>query len=466
MLSFSNFVLHEDVKKNQIKTLFSNLDLKIGLEFEFFNEDFVKQNDIPDTSEAIALDDLSDELLDLKEANQLIMRDNLHNYSQHGKIVSAKMFKDLLGYKKVVSLLGTERTKSMFNAFSRHDFSKLEVTELIHYSIFVGVIDGFVKTKGLRPETLDKTGAKPGQLKLDIYHKYKKNSSKFKKFQKIINDARTSEITEDVPFSLIKKYYSSVENLPACVKNPLITDSTRKGDSSRWVIKTDTSVAASKGGIEFISPIMTPTEALTATQQIFEFISKVGHTNSRHLRDKKENPRTNQCGLHINISMKGEQMKRFDALKFIIFSNEGQIKNEKLFGDRQDTVLIRPVLETLRRYMRTDSNSSKRKMLTSTKMKLGSAFMNNKIQILGKYNNVNTTAYRPNNRTIRRKKDERIEVRFFGGEDYHKKYSVFKRVLGELLHAMDVATDPDKEVKKYYKSLYKIINDVEKKDEN
>ena len=118
MLSFSNFVLHEDVKKNQIKTLFSNLDLKIGLEFEFFNEDFVKQNDIPDTSEAIALDDLSDELLDLKEVNQLIMRDNLHNYSQHGKIVSAKMFKDLLGYKKIVSLLGTERTKSMFNAFS------------------------------------------------------------------------------------------------------------------------------------------------------------------------------------------------------------------------------------------------------------------------------------------------------------------------------------------------------------
>ena len=33
----------------------------------------------------------------------------------------------------------------------------LEVTELIHYSIFVGVIDGFVETKGLRPETLDKT---------------------------------------------------------------------------------------------------------------------------------------------------------------------------------------------------------------------------------------------------------------------------------------------------------------------
>ena len=465
MLSFSNFVLSEDVKKNQIKTLFSNLDLKIGLEFEFFNEDFVKQNEIPDISEAIALDDLSDELLDLKQINRLIMKDNLHNYSQHGKTVSAKMFKDLLGYKKVVSLLGAERLKSVFNAFRRHDFSMLEVTELIHYSIFVGVIDGFVETKGLRPETLDKTGAKAGQLKLDIYHKYKKNSSRFKMFQKIINDARINEITEDVPFRLIKKYYSSVENLPTCVKDPLITDSERKGDSSRWVIKTDSSVAPSKGGIEFISPIMTPTEALTTTQQIFEYISKVGHTNSRHLKDKKENPRTSQCGLHINISMRGEQMKKFDALKFVIFSNEGQVKNEKLFGDRQDTVLIRPVLETLRRHMRTDSTPNRRKLYNSAKMKLGSAFMNNKIQILGKYSNVNTTAYRPNNRTIRRKKDERIEVRFFGGEDYHKKYDVFRRVLGELLHAMDVASDPDKEIKKYYKSLYKIINDGEKKNE-
>ena len=85
------------------------------------------------------------------------MRDNLHNYSQHGKIVSAKMFKDLLGYKKIVSLLGTlERTKSMFNAFSQYDFSKLEVTELIHYSIFVGVIDGFVRQKDSDQKLLKK----------------------------------------------------------------------------------------------------------------------------------------------------------------------------------------------------------------------------------------------------------------------------------------------------------------------
>ena len=68
-------------------------------------------------------------------------------------------------------------------------------------------------------------------------------------------------------------------------------------------------------------------------KHFFEYISKVGHTNSRHLKDKKENPRTSQCGLHINISMKGEQMKEFDALKFVIFSNEGQVKNEKLFGE-------------------------------------------------------------------------------------------------------------------------------------
>ena len=54
-----------------------------------------------------------------------------------------------------------------------------------------------------------------------------------------------------------------------------ITDSTRKGDSSRWVIGTDTSVAASKGGIEFISPIMTPMEALTTLKKFLNSFQKL-----------------------------------------------------------------------------------------------------------------------------------------------------------------------------------------------
>jgi len=451
MLSFSNFVLNEDVKKNQIKTLFSNFDLKVGLEFEFFNEDFVKKNEMPEPSTIIVLDELSDVLQEFTSLNRIIISDNF----------KAKEKKDLFGYKHFVNKFGAEKIKKSFEVLSKEDFSKLEITEMIHYAIFKGIINSF--RNKLSPKELEKEGAKKGQLKLEVIRKYEsgQGSQKLRKFEKLLNKARITTVENDnAPFNIFKKYYKSVENLPSFVKNPTISDNERSKNSKSWMIKQDISIPGRLGGVEFISPVMNPYEALTAAQEMFNFISKVGHTNSRHLLDKKENPRTSQCGLHVNISLKGEQMKKFDALKFIIFSNEGQVKNEKLFGDRQDSVQIQPVLEKLRRAVNKNSSLQNESLPTNIKM------LNDKLKILNREHNINLTGYDFKNRKVQRRGSERIEVRFFGGEDYHKKFDVFRRVLGELLHAMDVATDPDKEIKKYYKSLYKIINDVEKKNEN
>ena len=471
MLSFSNFLLTEDVKKDQIKTLFSNFDFKVGLEFEFFNEDFIEKNEMPKLSPIIILDELSDELQRFINWNRIIISDNLKGETK----------KDLFGYKHFENKFGSEKIKKSFEVLSEEGFSELEITEMIHYGIFKGIINSF--RNKLSPEELEEEGAKKGQLRLEIINKYKsgQGSQKLRNFEKLLNKARAKTLyKDDAPFNIFKKYYKSVENLPACVKNPTISDNQRSQNSKSWMIKQDPSIAGRLGGVEFISPVMSPYEALTTAKEMFTFISKVGHTNSQHLLNKKENPRTTQCGLHINISMKGEQMKNFDALKFIIFSNEGQLKNEKLFGDRQDSVMIQPVLEKLRKAINKNSSlqnenipnnmkilNTKLEMLSNKKNELNSELemLSNKKIDWHRYRNINFTGYDFKNRKVQRKGSERIEVRFFGGEDYHKKFDTFKRVLGELLHAMDVASDPDKEIKKYYKSLYKIINDGEKKNE-
>ena len=96
MLSFSNFVLSEDVKKNQIKTLFSNFDFKVGLEFEFFNEDFIEKNEMPSPSSIIVLDALSDELQDFTNLNRIIISDNLKGEAK----------KDLFGWHVILKQQG------------------------------------------------------------------------------------------------------------------------------------------------------------------------------------------------------------------------------------------------------------------------------------------------------------------------------------------------------------------------
>ena len=41
---------------------------------------------------------------------------------------------------------------------------------------------------------------------------------------------------------------------------------------------------------------------------------------------------------------------------------------------------------------------------------------------------------------------------------------LFKKVLGELLYALDIATDPEKEKKTYYKKAYKILDLIRTKN--
>ena len=55
--SFSEKVqpIEESLTKPQVKEVFSNNDFKVGLEFEFYNEDFLEDTNRATSEEAIAL---------------------------------------------------------------------------------------------------------------------------------------------------------------------------------------------------------------------------------------------------------------------------------------------------------------------------------------------------------------------------------------------------------------------------
>ena len=134
------------------------------------------------------------------------------------------------------------------------------------------------------------------------------------------------------------------------------------------MIKEDESVTPGFGGIEFISPPLSVYDTLKTSKEMFSYIERVGNTNSFYT-DGPDDKRNQQCGLHINISISPERMKNFDPTKFILFSNESQVDNEKVFGDRKDSEHIMTVVKQLKRkfqnYNTSKSDIDKKELFDS-----------------------------------------------------------------------------------------------------
>ncbi len=189
-----------------------------------------------------------------------------------------------------------------------------------------------------------------GDYKKEIFKTYNNDSKKLLQFLMLIMNTANTE----TPNAEIKKYYSQESNRPSFVKTPKITTGDTS-DPSRWTIGTDLSVLATLGGIEFISPVMNTSQAIEVTRGMFDYIKKNGNTKSHHSEttgQKDKNKRDAQCGLHINISFTPERMKNFDALKFILFSNESQSQSDKLFSDRKHAEYVKSSLKKIRGYLK------------------------------------------------------------------------------------------------------------------
>jgi hypothetical protein len=202
---------------------------------------------------------------------------------------------------------------------------------------------------------------------------------------------------------------------------------------SRWTITTDASLPT--GGVEIISPIMDIKTALDYMKKMFEFIKKHGETNSR-------------CGLHVNMSYKGISLSNLDELKLMLFMDEGWVW--KFFPERYDNEYTKSNFDEIRDMV---SNSTKNTELEKITNNLVQKY---KQKIKGpdeKFFGINTSH------------DDRIEFRYLGSSNYHKKYHDIQTAIGKYAFYLKIALDPKERQKEYVLKLERLFNKYAKNDE-
>jgi len=445
MKAFHEFLL-EGIKKEQINRVFANKDFKIGLEFEFYNEDFVRENNRPSTKEVLVMADYVELINETKKQNvKIVMKNKTSKASPNRKIITPEQIMD--DFSKA-------NRSVLFGFFKRNGINEKELVELTYRYINSAL------------EKSEKYMAH-GDFRRDIFEKYAGENKVLQQYMNVIIKAVQTE-GADIDKEILK-YYKKDNAIPSFIRDYKVIAKGKNSDPTKWTILPDLSVLSTLGGIEFVSPVMTPEQTLKATDEMFKYIRKVGNTQSHHTEDqdgKGGDKRNAQCGLHINISTTPERMKEFDPVKFIIYSNEGQFNSEKLFGDRKDADYIGSVLSDLRKHYKRKvgmlsggDDQAYVNTLIKNKMFHGVKYLQSLTRFINdKYSNVNLQNYSFDNASKRRSKSERIEVRYFGGQDYEKKFETFRRVLGELLYALEVATDPELNKNDYQKKLYKLLS--------
>lgn len=428
MITFKEF-LEEGLKKNQINSILEDQSFKVGLEFEFYNEDFLKESNIPTSDELKILGKFMDDLNDKKQKNRELIIKN----KRRGTSSPILTEKDVRLDPVVVSYFRTGGIGSK------------ELNELIYFYIaYVGIS----QPNHISPETYKK----------EILQKYSSSEKRiFQKFSELLNRFMNFEVT--IPD--LKKYYTNPENVPSWMTKPKITDSDVLNKNG-WTISPDPSVLLEYGGIEFISNPISVKDALEKTKDMFEYIKQHGHT--RNFGPK-------QCGLHINLSYKPERMKKFDPLKFLVFSNETY--NLSLLKDRENAEYIEHITKRIKKELGEnietieDLQLDKKEYfadILKNNMEGGIAGLNRMLDVFKKHQNINYSHYNFKNTSIRRASSERIEVRYFGGEGYEKNFPLFRQIFLELLYALDVSTDPEKEKNLYLRRVFNLLN-IGNKDE-
>ena len=123
MKAFHEFLL-EGIKKDQINRVFANKDFKIGLEFEFYNEDFVRENNRPSTKEVLVMADYVELINETKKQNvKIVMKNKTSKTSPNRKIVTPEQIMD--DFSK-------SNRSVLFGFFKRNGINEKELVELTY----------------------------------------------------------------------------------------------------------------------------------------------------------------------------------------------------------------------------------------------------------------------------------------------------------------------------------------------
>ena len=202
-------------------------------------------------------------------------------------------------------------------------------------------------------------------------------------------------------------------------------DVSQKVGSTKWAIEPDSSV---DGGVEIKSPPMPLPDFLKVMGKMFAWMKDNGYYTDR------------QTGFHIHMSMK-KPTKDFDALKLVLFTDEGLIYNT--FSDRVTSSYVNSVKYKLK----TDGllKPSDRKKIFNEKKLLMRVF-----------------SYKEHNDAINvvSMADNHVEFRYMGS-DYSNKTKDITQIIGNYAHSMALAADPEYKRKEYVHKLQRIFNKME-----
>jgi len=158
------------------------------------------------------------------------------------------------------------------------------------------------------------------------------------------------------------------------------------------------------------------------------------------------------AGMHISISTNKYSLDDFNAVKFFLLLDSDYI--HRIFPAREHVVniahTIKNNIDMIVRTMPQWEEGSFKNNITTSKIKDLEKRLEDDLQ--GKYQTANIKDYHL--------RDGRIELRFFGGENYHDLYDNIKQQLLRSLFIMELGyTDLYK--KEYYKEIYNVIKNLD-----
>lgn len=188
-----------------------------------------------------------------------------------------------------------------------------------------------------------------------------------------------------------------------------------------WEVKEDGSLGSN--GVEISTGIYQLDELINIIEKVFKWIDKNGDTDS-------------SCGFHVHLSIDGKA--EVDALKLLLFTEEGKIYNE--FEERIGNTYALAIDKG--HFSKLDPFTKENLMKLAKKEKL------DKKLSLDKYMGVHLIDLGNNH----------VEFRYMGGTNYHRKFKEVREIITNYGYWLSIAADPNFKRKEYLQKAARLNN--------
>jgi len=208
-------------------------------------------------------------------------------------------------------------------------------------------------------------------------------------------------------------------------------------DENEWNIVEDGSLSLDEGGVEITSPKLSLQAGLESMEQVFDYIDDNGATISRG---------AGETGFHVNLSYKNFNLDKLDVFKMMLFMEEGLIL--KHFEDRLDGGWA----DSMTQWIQNAASGLQAKyygLSASDYTKLKKEIITALMPVNQKSNGIN--------RMNAFNEDGRIEFRYLGGENYHKKFGLIKTFILRFCYLLKLGMEPNYKKREYDTKLLRLI---------